>query len=331
MSDTNTNKGVLDAEENKVNLVKISACISQKIDTVIRDMADEYGVSFSEVLRLAIDGHLEQYLGQVQYMDAEQGKKKQNIKPDFDYALVPGPVFVKTKSGLWNCEQDRLLMMGYPRYDWMLHPSMNQEEILERLFGWKGRKAVIWMPTFRKSELGGCAENEIELPCQLPGIRDEEELKQIDAYLRREQILLIIKKHPLQTGWDQEEQGFTNIRYVSEDLLDRKEVRLYELIGVCDGLLSDYSSVAVDYLLLNRPLGYVLADYEIYKEKRGFVFDDPLEYMPGEKIYNAEDMIKYLKHLSEGTDTYMQERAQMLLQMHNKTESYCKRLAEYLL
>ena len=265
------------------------------------------------------------------YKDAEQARKNQNSRADFDYALVPGPVFVKTKSRLWNCAPGHLLMMGYPRYDWMLHPSMNQEEILERLFGWKGRKAVIWMPTFRKSELGGCAENEIELPCQLPGIRDEEELKQIDAYLRREQILMIIKKHPLQTGWDQEEQGFTNIRYVSEDLLDRKEVRLYELIGDCDGLLSDYSSVAVDYLLLNRPLGYVLADYEIYKEKRGFVFDDPLEYMPGEKIYNAEDMIKYLKHLSEGTDTYMQERAQMLLQMHNKTESYCKRLAEYLL
>lgn len=75
MSETNTNKSVLDAEENKVNLVKISARISQKIDTVIRDMADEYGVSFSEVVRLAIDGHLEQYLGQVQYMDAEQGKK----------------------------------------------------------------------------------------------------------------------------------------------------------------------------------------------------------------------------------------------------------------
>ena len=63
MSDTNTNKCVLDAEENKVNLVKISARISQKIDTVIRDMADEYGVLFSEVVRLAIDGHLEQYLG----------------------------------------------------------------------------------------------------------------------------------------------------------------------------------------------------------------------------------------------------------------------------
>lgn len=201
------------------------------------------------------------------YKDAEQGKKKQNIKPDFDYALVPGPVFVKTKSGLWNCEPDRLLMMGYPRYDWMLHPSMSKDEILDSLFGWKGKKAVLWMPTFRKSDLGGCAENEIELPCQLPAIQNMNELKELDSYLREQEIILIIKKHPLQTEWDENEQEFTNIRYVAEALLEKKQIKLYELIGISDGLLSDYSSVAVDYLLLDRPLGYVLADYNIYKEK----------------------------------------------------------------
>ena len=59
--------------------------------------------------------------------------------------------------------------------------------------------------------------------------------------------------------------------------MEKKQIKLYELIGISDGLLSDYSSVAVDYLLLDRPLGYVLADYNIYKEKRGFVFEDPLE------------------------------------------------------
>lgn len=264
------------------------------------------------------------------YKDAEQGKKKQNIKPDFDYALVPGPVFVKTKSGLWNCEPDRLLMMGYPRYDWMLHPSMSKDEILDSLFGWKGKKAVLWMPTFRKSDLGGCAENEIELPCQLPAIQDMNELKELDSYLREQEIILIIKKHPLQTEWDENEQEFTNIRYVAEALLEKKQIKLYELIGISDGLLSDYSSVAVDYLLLDRPLGYVLADYNIYKEKRGFVFEDPLEYMPGEKIYNVCDIRKFMKHLTDGTDSYRQERAKNLKQMHNKTENYCKRLADYL-
>lgn len=264
------------------------------------------------------------------YKDAEQGKKNNVGRPDFDYALVPGPVFVKTKSRLWNCESDRMLMLGYPRYDWMLHPSMGKAEILEKLFEWKGRKAVLWMPTFRKSDLGGCAENEIELPSQLPAIKNDEELKEIDRYLKQQEILLIIKKHPLQTGWDQNTQKFTNIRYVTEEMLDKCQIKLYELIGISDGLLSDYSSVAVDYLLLDRPLGYVLADYDIYKEKRGFVFENPLEYMPGEKIYDAGDIRRFLEHLTDGTDIYCKERTQMLLQMHNKTENYCKRLADYL-
>ena len=264
------------------------------------------------------------------YKDAERGKKKCSNRPDFDYALVPGPVFVETKSRLWNCEADRLPMLGYPRYDWMLHPSMSSREILEKLFGWRGRKAVLWMPTFRKSDLGGCAENEIELPCQLPSINNDEELKQIDHHLEEWEMLLIIKKHPLQTGWNQDTEKFKNIRYITEELLEEKQIKLYELIGITDGLISDYSSVAVDYLLLDRPLGYVLADYDIYREKRGFVFENPLEYMPGEKIYNAGDMINYLRNLSDGTDDFRQERARMLLKMHNKTENYCKRLADYL-
>ena len=75
--------------------------------------------------------------------------------------------------------------------------------------------------------------------------------------------------------------------------------------------------MAVDYLLLDRPLGYVLADYNIYKEK-GICIEDPLEYMPGEKIYNACDIRKFMKHLTDGTDSYRQERAKNLKQMHNK-------------
>ena len=49
-----------------------------------------------------------------------------------------------------------------------------------------------------------------------------------------------------------------------------------------------------------------------------------------EKIYNACDIRKFMKHLTDGTDSYRQERAKNLKQMHNKTENYCKRLADYL-
>ena len=40
----------------------------------MKDMAKEFDVPFSQVVRLAIDGHLEKYLGTVRYIDGDQGE-----------------------------------------------------------------------------------------------------------------------------------------------------------------------------------------------------------------------------------------------------------------
>lgn len=252
----------------------------------------------------------------------------------FDYALVPGPVFVKAKASYWHCDPSKILPLGYPRYDWMLHPSLTKKEALERLFGDSfptKEKTVIWMPTFRKSTQQGYGENEIELPFQLPALEGKEELEELDAFLRDRHLQLLIKKHPLQIGWEEQEEGFTNIRYVSDALLKEKEVQLYELTGLMDGLISDYSSIAVDYMLLERPLGFVLTDYESYREKRGFVFENPLDYMPGEKIYNLKDLKNFLAQVAEGTDTYREKRSALLPRMHTRAENYCENIVKTLI
>lgn len=250
----------------------------------------------------------------------------------FDYAIVPGPVFVETKSEYWQCPKEKILPLGYPRYDWMLDASNNKKEILDKLFGWKEEKTktVIWMPTFRKSDLLGYAESEIELPYELPAVNCAEDMKLLDKHCKEHGILLIIKKHPLQLGWSGEKQSFTNIRYVTEKELEESQIQLYRLVSVCDAMISDYSSIAVDFVLLDRPLGFVLTDYEMYKEKRGFVFEDPLSYMPGEKIYNFDELKEFLEHVGNGTDLFAQERKRLLPEMHNQTEHYCARIAEYL-
>lgn len=61
-------------EEEFIKLVKISARINEKVDEVMKDMAKEFDVPFSQVVRLAIDGHLEKYLGTVRYIDGDQGE-----------------------------------------------------------------------------------------------------------------------------------------------------------------------------------------------------------------------------------------------------------------
>lgn len=61
-------------EAEAIKLVKISARINEKVDEVMKDMAKEFDVPFSQVVRLAIDGHLEKYLGTMRYIDGDQGE-----------------------------------------------------------------------------------------------------------------------------------------------------------------------------------------------------------------------------------------------------------------
>ena len=75
ISDGNTEESEDDiGEEELIRLVKISARINEKVDEVMKDMAKEFDVPFSQVVRLAIDGHLEKYLGTVRYIDGDQGE-----------------------------------------------------------------------------------------------------------------------------------------------------------------------------------------------------------------------------------------------------------------
>lgn len=75
ISDGNTEEIEDDIDEEElIKLVKISARINEKVDEVMKDMAKEFDVPFSQVVRLAIDGHLEKYLGTVRYIDGDQGE-----------------------------------------------------------------------------------------------------------------------------------------------------------------------------------------------------------------------------------------------------------------
>ena len=65
-------------------------------------------------------------------------------------------------------------------------------------------------------------------------------------------------------------------------------------LGLCDVLITDFSSVATDYLLLGRPVVLYCPDYDEFEDARGFNFD-PLEMMPGVLIRTKEDLFAVLQ------------------------------------
>lgn len=55
------------------------------------------------------------------------------------------------------------------------------------------------------------------------------------------------------------------------------EVDLNAYLGLCDVLVTDYSSISFDFMLLNRPILLYLPDLESYQRTRGLYFD-PLAF-----------------------------------------------------
>jgi CDP-glycerol glycerophosphotransferase (TagB/SpsB family) len=77
-------------------------------------------------------------------------------------------------------------------------------------------------------------------------------------------------------------KGFSNIHLLDNMKLVENDIQINHLLGYADALISDYSSAAVDYLVLDRPIAFTLDDVEEYNNSRGFVFDNIREWLPGE-------------------------------------------------
>lgn len=242
----------------------------------------------------------------------------------FDYVLVPGKVFIETKSKFFGCDKEKVLDIGYPRYDLLFKENKNTEMYMKRILS-SNKKFIIWMPTFRKTNKGYYPEEKINKNFDLPILNSYEDLVKLNNLCKENQIILCIKRHPLQIKYDCEKEKLSNVIFIDNNDLSAEKIDLYSLLKYSDGLITDYSSVAIDYLLLDKPIAFTLDDFDNYAKYRGFVFENPKEYMPGNHIYNYENMLDFIKQISNNQDLYSENRKAIIGKVHNKCNNYCAR------
>ena len=246
----------------------------------------------------------------------------------FDKALVPGSLFVESKTKYWKVLPEKLLSEGYPRYDWMLHPSQEAKQYFRELKK-DYEKVIFWLPTVRNSIVDrNYPESVIS---HFPILAHIEDWRDVDKWLSSVNILLIVKLHNTQKKYDIPFEEFNNIRIVENHDFLEAGVKLYELFPLTDGLISDYSSVSFDYLVVDKPICYTLDDYKMYESTRGFVFDNPLDYMPGHHVYNVQELKKYLEDVKNDLDEYkLRRKAVREIAVTNTDTSYCEQILKAL-
>ena len=195
------------------------------------------------------------------------------------YLVGSTPLFSVQQGAIFGVPPERVLVTGNPRTDQFWRPV--DADRLAALG--VQRDFVVWMPTFRRVRAVGAVRVE---PADLDAAEPVEDLPpQLVAGLRARGMQLVVKPHPM----DAERRvydGVDGVVTVAEDDLVGAGVSLYELLGASAGLVTDYSSVWVDYLLLDRPMAFLVTDRGSYR--RSLFPADVLDWLPGELVEDEQ-------------------------------------------
>lgn len=220
----------------------------------------------------------------------------------FTYTLAASDFFKPIMAKAFGCGEEKIMVMGHTRNDQLFYET----DVLSKFgYGSDFYKKILWMPTFRKSNDNKYNEG-LESQTSLPVLSTLHEYDEFNEFLKKKNVLLVIKVHNYSTSLSI--SNLSNIKIISNSDLAEKDAELYEFIKDFDALITDYSSVYFDYLLIDKPIGFTVDDYDSYMEKRGFIFENALDYMPGMHIYNYKEMEVFTESIINGTDEYSEQR-----------------------
>jgi len=143
------------------------------------------------------------------------------------------------------------------------------------------------------------------------------EFANLDPVLRHLNALLLIKLHYYHQDeakeLAQKLSGLKNVRVLLDEELGGD---VYPLLASCDILITDYSSVYVDFLLTERPIIFYCFDLQTYMAvDRGFNFDYN-EVTPGPKCFNLGEVAHWIQRFLEDDSLYEKERKEMKDKFH---------------
>lgn len=165
----------------------------------------------------------------------------------------------KAKDCLVECfevKPETVLVTGQPRND-ALFDRTTSDGIKRKLNHPLDKKFVLYMPTWRQFKQQDNFLNDI--------LRKLNGDAAFQDRLAAENIILYVKPHPRIT---------TNVQSSGHIVIleNLYAVDSQELIAVADVLITDYSSVFIDFALLERPLHFFVPDLEQYQKNANGLF-----------------------------------------------------------
>lgn len=229
----------------------------------------------------------------------EKVRTKKRLLKNYDflakhsYMFATSDLFKNLFIPCFKIDYNKVFITGHAKND-LIFSTENDVKIKEWFDIEKYNKVIFYLPTY-KSKTG---ERKTQIDKEFSNIfyMDDFEHQKFLDYLEKENILFILKPHPMEEKlYKQKIAELSNsdrFKVVYNEDLEEKKISLYEIFKFVDLMISDFSSVAVDYLVLNRPVVYLNNYDEEYKTNRGVVLEDNYTvFMPGSKVNNFNELL----------------------------------------
>lgn len=214
-------------------------------------------------------------------------------------------------SAMLHFDLRKMYVTGQPRLDYVT--TSNGKEKLEQLLGDVINQfdhLIFFAPSYRSNMSSHAGTIYSDNIFRLPDF----ESNRLNAFLEKHNAAIVYKLHPI------EQTAFSGRNFEMGDrcfeLTDRElffhDIRYGELLNAFDVMVSDYSSIAFDYLLLDRPIVYLLPDFDEYKNAKGFVFSNIDDFMPGEKVGRFEGLLDALENAIYNPNAYADARQNVI-------------------
>ena len=218
---------------------------------------------------------------------------------NYEAVVTTSEELIPVMSRSFLVEQERVKVWGQPRND-KLFEKINVREQMQKIFQKEKLpefdSLLLYAPTFRDD-----GETRLFPFEEFHGENRGRAVEQLQNFLEKNQCIMCIRMHLY------EKEGYewlkaldrpgSRIRFLNEDRIED----IMEVLAMFDLLITDYSSIYIDYLLLERPILFLPYDREAYLKTRGFNFDYD-EVTPGPKpksyayqVYRKQEGERYKK------------------------------------
>ncbi len=213
------------------------------------------------------------------------------IRERWDLIISPSPAISPRLASAFAVPFERVIVTGYPRGDVILRSPPELLPYVERLKErFPRHRLLLYAPTHRQEGRGT-----VDLFADL-------QREELAHFLASEQSLLLIRMH----YYHADQLGSPKATALNQVcwLSDEAVPDINYLLPHIDVLITDYSSVYFDFLLLDRPIVFAPFDLEDYVRRDRDLYDPYDAITPGPKCRSWHEVIGATADFLHGRDGY---------------------------